>query len=77
MDEDTLELIQTLCSRAGMIMEDASAEALMTRAVGVNAISEKLVRLAGAVQAIVSIVYAAQALCRLHQNEPTDFSGVS
>jgi hypothetical protein len=77
MDEDTLELIQTLCSRAGMIMEDASAEALMTRAVGVNAISEKLVRLAGAVQAFVSIVSAAQALCRLHQNEPTDFSGVS
>jgi threonine synthase len=71
MDEDTLEVIQALCTRVGMIMEDASAEALMMRAVGVTATSEKLAQLARAVEAIATLLFAAQAFCRLHQDGST------
>ena len=30
MDDDTIELVRQLCTRIGMIMEDASSEALVS-----------------------------------------------
>ena len=68
MDEDTLELIQRLCTRAGMIMEDTSAEALTTAPSDAGTMSKKLERLAEAAHAVVVIVAAAQAL---HQPDRT------
>jgi hypothetical protein len=66
MDEDTLELTQRLCTRAGMIMEDASAEALMIAASDAGTMSQKLTRLAEAAQAIGAMISAAQALHQPH-----------
>jgi hypothetical protein len=68
MDEDTLELIQRLCTRAGMIMEDASVEALMATPSDVGAMSEKLTRLAEAAHTIGTIIVAAQALHQANHN---------
>jgi hypothetical protein len=67
MDEDTFELIQLLCTRAGMIMEDASAEALVANPGKAEEMRAKLRRLADAAQAIGAIVAAAQALHHLHR----------
>ncbi|MEG3155708.1 hypothetical protein [Sphingomonas sp. RB1R13] len=64
MDDDTADLIQMLCTRAGMIMEDASAEALVMRAADPQAVSAKLERLAQAAGAIRAIIAAAHALNR-------------
>ena len=64
MDEDTLELIQRLWTRASMIMEEANADALITTK-ETGLITEKLMKLAQAAQAISAIVAAAQALHRL------------
>lgn len=62
MDDDTLELIQRLFTRAGMIMEDASAEALMIVPSDAGTMSKKLTHLAEAAQAIGAMIAAAQAL---------------
>lgn len=64
MDDDIGDLISALCTRAGMIMEDASVDALMMRADDPDAINAKLERLADAALAISAIINAAQALQR-------------
>lgn len=64
MDEDTLELIQRLCTRAAMIMEDANADALITT-VESGLTTKKLMKLAEAAEAISAVVAAAQALHQL------------
>ena len=70
MDEDTLELIQALCTRAGMIMEDASAEAMATASDDAGTVGKKLTRLAEAAHAIGTIIAAAHALHQLDRNVP-------
>lgn len=62
MDDDVVDLIRTLCTRAGMIMEDASVEALLMPAADPQALSAKLDQLADAAKAISAIVAAARAL---------------
>lgn len=64
MDDETADLIQMLCARAGMIMEDCSAEALMGRPTDPQGLSEKLERLAQTADTICAIVAAARALNR-------------
>ncbi len=60
MDEYTLELIQQLCTRVGMIMEEASDEALLTTETEPVAMREKLERLSYAAEVIVALVAAAE-----------------
>jgi hypothetical protein len=62
MDDDTIDLIRKLCTRAGMIMEDTSVEAL-TISADVNTI-QRLVLFADAAHAISAIVAAAMVLSR-------------
>lgn len=64
MDEDIVDLIHTLCTRAGMIMEDVSVDALSMPGTDPSAIAAKLERLADAAQAISAMVDAARALQR-------------
>ena len=64
MDEDTFDLIRTLCTRVGMIMEDASVEALFLPAADTRALSAGLDRLSDASGTISAIVAAARALNR-------------
>jgi hypothetical protein len=68
MDEDTLELIQRLCTRAGMILDDASADALTTTSSDACTMSEKLTRLADAAHGVGAIIAAAQALHQPDRN---------
>jgi len=68
MDEDTVELIRMLCTRAGMIMEDACAEALVIASSDAGTVSKKLARLAEAAQVIGTVIAAAQALHRPDHN---------
>jgi hypothetical protein len=63
MDDDTLDLIRKLCTRAGMIMEDASVEAL-TISAEARSIDSGLIRLAYATEAISALVAAARVLSR-------------
>jgi hypothetical protein len=58
-----MDLIRKLCTRAGMIMEDARVEAL-TISADVSTIHDRLVRLADAAHAISVIVAAAGVLSR-------------
>ena len=64
MNDDIRDLIRALCTRAGMIMEDASVDALMFPQAGPDTINAKLERLADAALAISEIVNAARALQR-------------
>jgi hypothetical protein len=64
MDDDTLNLIHQLCTRAGMIMEDVSMDALLIPERSAGAVSEKLVRLGSAAEAIRALITAASALSR-------------
>ena len=59
-----MELIRALCARAGMIMEDASVDALMMSAGDPDTINAKLELLADAALEISAIINAAQALKR-------------
>ena len=68
MDDDIGDLVRALCTRAGMIMEDASVDALMTSAGDPDAINAKLERLADAALAISAIINAARALQRSFGN---------
>ena len=57
MDEDDRKLIVRLCTRAGMMMEDASAVAIGTAGLGRSDLGEavhSLVAIAGDIQKIVS-----------------------
>ena len=64
MDEDDRKLIVRLCTRAGIMMEDASALAIGTAGLGIPELSEgvhSLVAIAGDIQKIVS---AAEVLVK-------------
>lgn len=56
MDEHTRELIRRLCTRAGMIMEDASAVAVLAPQ------EEHVVQLHRAAERVVILLAAAQVL---------------
>ena len=60
MGDHTLELIRQLCTRAGMIMEDASVEALLMRAADSDARVATLERLRLAVHPIDAGIAAAR-----------------
>jgi len=62
MDDDTAELIQALCVRAGMIMEDASVEALVWSEEEREDPGPKLLRLSGTTMLLRHLVTAARAL---------------
>ena len=68
MDDDVIDLLRALCTRAGMIMEDASVEVLSMPGAGPSAMTAKLERLADAALAISAIVDAARALQRSFGN---------
>ena len=62
MDDDIGDLIRALCTRAGMIMEDASVDALIMSPGNRDTINAKLERLADAALEISAIINAARAL---------------
>lgn len=64
MDNDTRQLIDRLCTQAGMIVEDCSAAVLTTRGIDDEKIPRRLQRLAGDVAKIRDLVNAAIALSR-------------
>jgi hypothetical protein len=64
MDDDTADLIQALCTRAGMIMEDVSVEALTISGTDQVAIGARLTLLADGAKAISSLIAAASVLSR-------------
>lgn len=68
MDDGIVDLIRALCTRSGMIMEDASADALIMSPGNPEAMNAKLERLADAALAISAIINAAQALQRSFGN---------
>ena len=64
MDEDDRKLMVRLCTRAGMMMEDASALAIGTAGLGPADLGEavhSLVAIAGDIQKLIS---AAQSLIK-------------
>lgn len=62
MDDETADLIRMLCTKAGTLMEDASAEALMMGSTDPQALSAKLEHLTQAAEPICAVVAAARAL---------------
>lgn len=62
MDPDTVNLIDQLCTRAGMLMEDASPVALTMRRVAPEETRKRLDDLARAAGKISRLISAAQAL---------------
>ena len=62
MDEDDADLIERLCTRAGMIMEDASVDALTLQNVPPDQRSVALAKLASAASQIAALVHAAASL---------------
>jgi hypothetical protein len=61
MDDDTIELIRQLCTRIGIIMEDASVGALVSRSG--DDLTSKVASLRLDVERMAALVSAAQALC--------------
>ena len=68
MDDDIGDLSRALCTRAGMIMEDASVDALMMPRAGPDTINAKLERLDDAALEISATINAARALQRSFGN---------
>jgi hypothetical protein len=64
MDRDTRNLIDQLCTQAGMIMEDCSAAFLTTQAIDDEEIPRLLQDLAGEAAKVRDLVNAAIALSR-------------
>lgn len=62
MDDDDAELIVRLCTRAGMIMEDASVLALDRSGLSADRRRATLVDLAAASRSISALVLAAESL---------------
>jgi hypothetical protein len=62
MDDDTADLVQTLCTRAGMIMEDLSVEALTISGADRVAVGAGLTLLADGAKTISALIAAASAL---------------
>lgn len=65
MDNDMLDLVDRLCTVAGMIMEDHHLSAITTSRLDATAKGECLADLAGAAQDISTLVAAARVLTRL------------
>jgi len=65
MDNDMLDLVDRLCTVAGMIMEDHHLSAITTSKMDVTAKAECLADLAGAGQDIFTLIAAARVLTRL------------
>ncbi len=61
IDENTRALIEQLCTRAGMLMEDASVEALV-RAASLTGLRFKVERSRSAVRRMDQLLGAADAL---------------
>ena len=64
MDEDTRDLVRKLCTRAGMIMEDASLVAVTMPGGDDAAMAKAIELLARDAAAIIDLVSAAAALLR-------------
>jgi len=64
MDEDTDQLIALLCTRVGMLMEDASALALTVGRIEPDTRAARIEELQNATATMVRLVAAAQALLR-------------
>lgn len=64
MDQDTRRLIDELCTRAGMIMEDCSTVAVTTRHLDDNELVAKLGALADDARNVGTLVDAARCLIR-------------
>ena len=62
MDHETKDLIAQLCTRAGMIMEDASAEALTIALQSESDLAAKLDTLIEAIATSSSLLTAARGL---------------
>ena len=64
MDEDDRKLIVRLCTRAGMMMEDASAVAIGTAGLGRSELGNAVSDLAAVAADIQRIVSAAEVLVK-------------
>lgn len=63
LDEDTRALVEQLCTRVGMLMEDASVQALV-RAASITSLKLKVERSQCAVRHMGRLLSAADALLR-------------
>ena len=61
LDDDTIDLINQLCTRVGMLMEDAALTALH-RSGSVHELKPWLLRLESSVTSMASLISAARAL---------------
>lgn len=66
MDEDAADLVVQLCTRIGMIMEDASVEALTIRGVPAEEREQALTKLAAAGEQISALFRAAISIQSHH-----------
>jgi hypothetical protein len=62
MDEDVRDLIDALCTRAGMLMEDASPFAVGMASIEQGHIPDRLGELDKSIRAMACLIAAAQAL---------------
>lgn len=62
MDKDTVLLIRQLATRVGMIMEDASAEAVLMKCEDRSELADALERLEAAAHGASLLIRTAQAL---------------
>lgn len=62
MDPDTIELVAQLCTQVGMLMEDASSDALTIGHETPEEMRRRLDDLASAAQRISNLISAAKAL---------------
>ena len=73
MDDDTRRLVFELCTRAGMIMEDASATALLTAELDDAALQTLIDTLGAELGRASALIAAAKSLCVGYANgaDPT------
>lgn len=64
MDEDDIELVMRLCTRAGMLMEDASADAIGAAGADPAELVTIVEKLEQATRDILAVVLAASAVVR-------------
>jgi hypothetical protein len=69
MDKDTVLLIRQLTTRAGLIMEDASADAVLLKCEDRAELSGTLARLEAAAHGASLLIKAAQALVPMAENK--------
>jgi hypothetical protein len=62
MDRDTLDLVTQLCSYAGRLMEDASAEAILLASIEPDELALRVIRLANDAERICKILQATRTL---------------